>query len=229
MDKNRKIVLYGTGATAKMLHAIITANDHAVHGVVDDALEEPALNFNGFAQVFPAQSLSRYCGDPSEYVIYLGIGYQHGAELNARRRELRDRLIEEGYSVGTMVTSGHLDYRQFEVNDGSLILPNVVMHPNAKVGLNVYLSSGVVLGHDTVVENHAWLNANVSVDGGAIIGLGSVVGSGAVIGAGVKLGHHTLVGPGAVVLRHTRPYSVHLAADTVEHRFDSTTFMRMRR
>jgi bifunctional N-acetylglucosamine-1-phosphate-uridyltransferase/glucosamine-1-phosphate-acetyltransferase GlmU-like protein len=195
------IIIYGAGATARM--AVHVAGDRLC-GVVSDSFSENNPQKLGGEWVEHPDALSDY--PPSDYVVLVAVGYQHGG-MNSRRKEICESLISRGYDA-----------------PGNIFLDRVSIHTDVRIGMNCFISSGTVLGHDVVLGSHVWLNANVSIDGGVVIGDRCVIGAGAVIGTGVKLGERTLVGPGAVVLRDTLPGSVWLAPEAKEQRFGSSVF-----
>ncbi len=209
-------IIYGAGATGRLVAALLKRAGRKVEHVFCDSLKEPCAHHGFELAVQPSTRLRELCQEPSDYAMMIAVGYQHGAEINARRQELYDGYKKQGFGF-----VGLGDWLE------SVVLPQTQFHHGSKLGVNCFVSSGVVIGHDARIGDHVWVNSNVSIDGGAEIGDCCVLGSGAVIGAGIRLGHHTLVGPGAVVLRNTRPYSAHIAEFTRESRFSSTVYRRL--
>jgi hypothetical protein len=188
------------------LGGVVADNVGSVQCIGNRTAQNPAL----LAELFP----------PSQFNLLIAIGYQHGG-MNAKRAQLFETLSAAGYAFCTLPPSCPAE------SVGSMLLPGVVVHDNAHIGVNCFISSNTVIGHDAVIGAHSWINANVSLDGGAVVGERCVIGAGAVIGAGVTLGARTLVGPGAVILEDTEPDSVWLAPAAQKHRFSSAVFGRM--
>jgi sugar O-acyltransferase (sialic acid O-acetyltransferase NeuD family) len=220
-----KTVIYGAGATARMVAPLLGAQ---LSGVVADYVHgepEGEATFLHNQQVHLAEDLRRLF-PPSNHKLIICIGYQHSA-MNGKRAELYELLSAAGYQFDRMGMPPPWFAESAAVGEGSVLLPGVVLHDSASVGVNCFVSSNTVIGHDVELGAHCWVNANVSIDGSAVIGERCVIGAGAVIGAGVRLGARTLVGPGAVVLRDTEPDSAWFAPAAEKQRFSSGTFGRM--
>jgi acetyltransferase-like isoleucine patch superfamily enzyme len=72
---------------------------------------------------------------------------------------------------------------------------------NVQVGHHVSLGSGSIVGHDSVLEDHAVLAPGALVSGFCLVGRAAYLGAGAAIRQYVRIGEQALVGMGAVVLR----------------------------
>ncbi len=76
-----------------------------------------------------------------------------------------------------------------------------VVTPTARVGSHVALRSGCEIGHDSTVEDFAFIGAGAIVCGYCTIRRGAYLAPGATVLDGITVGSYSVVGLGAVVLK----------------------------
>lgn len=82
----------------------------------------------------------------------------------------------------------------------TIVHPNAVISPRAKVGDGVFIAAGCVVAPEAVVEDLAFLNANCSIDHDCHIGTAAQISPGVTFPGGVRVGDSAFVGAGAVAL-----------------------------
>jgi sugar O-acyltransferase (sialic acid O-acetyltransferase NeuD family) len=100
----------------------------------------------------------------------------------------------------------------------AIIHPSVVKAPDATIGYNTLIMSGVVIScgvtignnciilpntvvsHDSMVEEFCCIGSNISISGSVHIGSSCYIGSGTKIREDISIGNRTLVGLGSNVL-----------------------------
>lgn len=88
-----------------------------------------------------------------------------------------------------------------EIGDAALIMQNVVVSAQARVGRGVILNVGCYVAHDCVVEAFTHLAAGVNLGGGSSVGRGCLCGTGSIVLPGVAVGHGAVLGAGTVANR----------------------------
>ena len=130
-----------------------------------------------------------------------------------------DAIISSNVSIGPMVYIGH----QAEIGEGTIIEHRVHIASETKIGRNVYLQSGAVVGCEgqgferneegffekfsqvgcVVLEDDVEIGANSTIVRGALletrIGKGSKIGHLTDIGHNVQVGIHVFISAGVVV------------------------------
>jgi acetyltransferase-like isoleucine patch superfamily enzyme len=91
------------------------------------------------------------------------------------------------------------------IGPGTVVLAGVVATVANQIGSHVAVLPGVVIEHDTVVEDYATIGAGVRIGGGARIGSGAYLGMGALVREGITVGAGARIGMGAVVTRSVPP------------------------
>jgi sugar O-acyltransferase (sialic acid O-acetyltransferase NeuD family) len=174
----------------------------------------PVVSFDDLDETFP----------PDRCDMLVAVGFQ---DLNGLRRRMYERAKAKGYRLPSLVSrrAGCGDW--LDTGDNCLILDNVTIEPGVKVGNNVVLWSGVLVGHHSVIEDHCWVAGNAVLGGSAKLGAQTFVGLGAVVGNEVEIGAKSVLGAGVVLTKCTEPNSVFVQRDTERYRLDSEHFMRI--
>lgn len=104
----------------------------------------------------------------------------------------------------------------------TIVHPSVVKAPDAILGYNTLIMSGVVIGcgvkignhclilpntvvsHDSVVEDFCCIGSNVSISGSVHIDSTCYIGSGTKIREDISIGRRALIGLGSVVVSHVQ-------------------------
>lgn len=168
------------------------------------------------------------CIEDTSQVVFVSdnpehIGRQvHGIPVIARS-ELQQIASPNLISVHGSAASYQNRRTLIEQFDGkvswqTVIHPSAVISKYASIGKNVFISAGVSVGPNAVIEDHVIILANATVHHDSRIGSGSIVcgnvliagnveiGSGVYIGAGstlkngIQVGTGSLIGMGSVVL-----------------------------
>lgn len=95
----------------------------------------------------------------------------------------------------------------------SLARGSVVTHlssvgPAARLGLHCLIMHGVVIGHDSVIEDNVVVCSGVCIGGNVIMGTRSFVGMNAVLAPKISVGSDSFIAAGAACLRDVPPNSL---------------------
>lgn len=124
------------------------------------------------------------------------------------RRSVVRRLSRSGVEDGRYATFVARSARiggSSEIAAGSILLDNVVVTADARVGGHVVIMPGTVVTHDDVIADFATLAAGVALGGGVHVGEAAYIGMNASVRQGSAIGRESTVGMGAVVLTDVPP------------------------
>ena len=113
------------------------------------------------------------------------------------------------------------------MGEGCVVLDHASIEPGVRLGDNVALWSGVVVGHHAAVGDHCWLAAGATVGGGAQIGSGCFLGLNATIVHEIQLGERCLIGGHAWVGKSAAAGSVLIAQEATLFRLDVDRFLKL--
>lgn len=219
-----QIVIFGAGKVADVVFRhILAAGRHEVVAFTCDAHfvpssgywnERPVVAFENVAESYP----------PDRYGMLVALGYH---DLNALRRGKYEEAKAKGYRLVSYVSprAGVGDW--LEAGDNCIILDDAVVEPGVRLGSNVVVWSGALVGHHTIVEDHVWIAGHATFGGSARIGNGSFVGLGAIVAHEVEIGENSFLGAGVLVTKCSDPKSVFVGKNTDLFRLDSEKFLKI--
>ncbi|HEY3016689.1 MAG TPA: acetyltransferase [Nocardioides sp.] len=201
----RQIVIMGTGGncidildTIDEINATGPTHDGFVGyqclGFLDDSRDNWGKEICGLKVLGPLSAAAEF----PEACFVNGIGSQH----NFTRKdaiiaktglplERFETIVHPTASVSRMSTLG----------PGTVILQNVSVTSNVRIGAHVIVLPNSVISHDSVVGDYTCIAGGVCVSGGVRIGRSCYLGTNSSIIEQVTIGDYSLVGMGSVV-RH---------------------------
>lgn len=218
----KKVVIIGNSDAADVLYRYMYSDPRweVIGFCVDEGFVKERLKFD-----LPVVSIDQIAGFfKGDFCAVMGVGY---SGMNSIRETLYSKVKSMGIKISSYIHPDSKVYTEEErIGDGSLILPGVIVEPYATIGENSVLWSGSVIGHHSVVGNNCWISSGVVVSGHCVIGNNSFLGVGSVISNGVCLAERNIVGAGGSVFKSTRVDEVYISAQSENHRFKASDFMK---
>ena len=163
-----KIVIFGAGTLAEIVHYYITKDmkGNVIAFIVDEINSQN--NDENILLGLPIYSWDQFLKKFSneEVGIFVAIAYK-----NLRNKKfVFNRFIDAGYKMINVVSkSAYISEKSIEgVNN--LILPNVVIEPNSKIGSNNIIWWNSTICHDVEIGNHNFFASNIVIGGKSKIG-----------------------------------------------------------
>lgn len=217
----KPLVIVGAGKIAYAVSQYL--KDWSLYDVVAYAVDKDFIEEEEFCgrPVVALQEL-REQYPPSEFDAFVAMGYQ---QLNKLRRSKVDELKVFGYSLASIVNPRVLSDLQYGEN--CFIAESNAVQPGVCCGDNVFVWSGALVGHHSVLENDCWVTGGAMLAGGVKLGQGSFVGVGAQIGQDVVVGVESMIGAGTLLTKSVPDGSVLIAKSTEPYRLNSEQFLRI--
>jgi len=130
--------------------------------------------------------------------IALGIGD------NKIRKNIFDKITKLGFKVISLIHSTAVILSNTKIDNGVIIMPNVVVSSYAFIGKGAILNTASIIEHDCIIGSFSHISINVSLAGGVEIGDNSFVGMGANIINEIKIATNNIIGAGSVVIHNTK-------------------------
>lgn len=221
----KPIILFGTGKIAEvMLYFFRHASDRTVVACTVDRNYVPGPVWEGVPVVPFDELAAAYPAD--QFEVFVALGYQDMNELRAAKcAELRAL----GYTLASYIHPQSGVPSDLVHGDNCFIMNNVMIHPCVKLGNNVFVWSGAMIGHHSTVEDNCWLTSSANVSGVVTVGSNTFLAVNSTIGHGVKIGQRCFIGANALVTQCTEDDQVYVSASTKPFRLNSQQFMRMSR
>ncbi len=195
----KRIVILGTGGNAidilDTLRTINTNEKQRYHcvGFLDDA---ESLHGQFLHEVKVLGPLA-YAANLYDCLFVNGIG-------NEKNFWKKSEIINKtGVGLERFATIVHPSAQvsvMATVGAGCVILQNVTIASQVKLGNHVIVLPNSVISHDTVIGDYGCIAGGVSVSGGVTIGQSCYLGTQCAIKDRVTIGAHALIGMGSVVL-----------------------------
>ncbi len=114
-----------------------------------------------------------------------------------KRKKLFDRLLELNFIIPKIISPrAHLS-KTSSIGQGSIVMHDVIINANVKVGKNCILNSKSLIEHDTKIKDHCHISTGAIINGNVYVNSGSFIGSGSVIKNDVTIGKECIIGMGA--------------------------------
>ena len=187
-----KMFLFGASGHAKVIVENLKSNHIAIDAIIDDnpksefILNIPVVNSKDFS-----------FSDEMSFIIAIGD--------NAIRKRIvsqnQFKYLKSFHSSSTISNTAL-------IGEGTVIMPQVVINAEAKVGKHCILNSRSVIEHDCVLEDYVHISPNASLAGNVTVGEGSHIGIGSCVIQGIKIGKWTTIGAGAVIIKDVPDHAV---------------------
>jgi len=217
------LVIFGIGKIAEVVYyyASKECGFNVVAFCVDDQYKNadefqglPVISFEKIEEKYPA----------ADYDMFVGIGYQ---DLNRLRETKCNQAIGKGYTLVSIVSP--LANLPTNVTHGwnCFIMPPSIIHPCVSLGNNVFVWSGAMVGHHTVVHDHCWLTSACNISGNVQIGTNTFIAVNATVGHSVNIGNNCFIGANTLTTKNLDDEKVVIAESTKPFRLNSSQFLRI--
>ncbi len=136
--------------------------------------------------------------DPASVWLVNAIGT---VRVTRARSRVYDELKARSFEFLTLIHPRTILAATVRLSDGAQVMAGAVIQPNAFIGSNTILNTGVIIEHDCNIQAHVHIAPGSVVCGGVHVGGGSFIGAGAVLIQGIRIGDEVMIKAGAIVTR----------------------------
>jgi sugar O-acyltransferase (sialic acid O-acetyltransferase NeuD family) len=195
LPASEALVLYGCGTQGQAILEFVL--ETSVPGSVRVTDDNPALWGQQVLSAVVQKPQDAFAGGPHRFVCTIGD--------NRIRQDISERLRRQGHLPHTACHPSALVAGSSHIDDGSVLMPRVVVNSLARVGEGCLLNTACVVEHHCQIGSYVHLAPGVLLGGGVSIGDGAMLGLGAVVLPGLRIGVGAVVGAGTVVIRDVPP------------------------
>ena len=193
----KNILIYGASGHAKMIVDIIhKTNNYDMRGFVD-CYKPINEDVYGYKVVGNLEDIPKLVKELNIQCIAMGIG----ENFTRMKKYHQIKEVAPDIEFVSIIHPTATIAQDVSVTEGTVIMANVVVNANAKIGKVCILNTASTLGHDCIMDDFSSLASGVTVAGGVQIGLCSAICLGARIIQNLTIGDHTVVGAGSIVLK----------------------------
>lgn len=130
--------------------------------------------------------------DATHYIIAVGSAQDRLTIFKKIQTDLQAAtLIHPSVAAGFGCTFG----------EGTVILGGTRLSPKCTIGNHVYVSHGVLIGHETKISNFCSIFPGANIAGNASLGLAATAGSGCTVIEKIVVNDYAYIAAGSVVIR----------------------------
>ncbi|GAA4311533.1 acetyltransferase [Compostibacter hankyongensis] len=191
---NAEVCLYGAGGHAKVVIDVLKSTNKKIIGLIDDNVSNSSL------WGYPIYRSIKDLRSTIDYSLIISIG----------NNQVRKRIAENLTGL-FFINAAHISAALSDsciVKEGTVIMPNVSVNADAKIGRHVILNTNSSIDHDCIIEDFVHLSPNVALSGKVYVGEGTHIGTGASVIPEVKIGRWTTIGAGTVIIRDIPDYAI---------------------
>lgn len=197
------LVIIGAGDGGKTVYNLAELNEDenddswGILGFIDD--NKKLKN----KYIFSGCEDSRVLGTTDDLKKFKGNYFIIAIGVNLKVKEaLYLKAIKAGLKPLTLIHESAIIHESAYIGDGSVILANCAVGPKAQIHNNVFLFTGTIIEHDSVISNNVYASPGVCLAGNVHVGENTFLGINSCAIQGIKIGSNVIVGAGAVVVKH---------------------------
>jgi sugar O-acyltransferase (sialic acid O-acetyltransferase NeuD family) len=216
----QKIIIYGNGKIASILHQFLKSSFEVVAFTVDEVVMKDERVFSGLP-LFAFDRIEKYF-DVEEYKMIIAVGYTN---MNNLRVQKYNEAKQKGFNFINYIHPSVMMHDDLIIGDNNVIFDHVSIQPGASLGNSNYFWSNSVLAHGASVEDGNWIASGVVISGDTKVGSRTFLGINASIGHNIIIGDECFIGANALVTKQTDAKSVWINRESEKFRLDSTRFL----
>ena len=188
----KSLYLVGGGGHCRSCIDVIEAEgEYQIKGIFD--IEENVGEcLLGYQIIAKDEDFAKYVSDDHYFLITIG-----QIKTSTVRIKFYQQLKNLNASFATVISPRAYVSKYSKIGEGTIVLHDVVVNSNVKVGVNCILNTKSLLEHDVVVGNHSHIATASVVNGGCMIGDSCFIGSNSVLLQGIRVPESTLVQAGS--------------------------------
>ena len=217
------LIIFGIGKIAEVVHYF--AIEECAYNVVAFSVDEEYKNSSTFKKL-PVVSFDevqvKY--PPSKYDMFVAIGYH---DLNRLRETKCKEAMGKGYQLVSVISPRA--YLPLNVSHGwnCFIMPPAIIHPCVGIGNNVFIWSGAMVSHHSVIGDNCWLTSCCNISGNVHLGANAFVAVNATVGHSVTIGKNCFLGANTLLTKNLEDEKVIIAESSKPLKLNSKQFLRM--
>jgi len=219
----KEIIIFGIGKIADVIQYYMREESGLpVKAFTVDSkfITDPV--FNGLPVVAFEELEKNY--PPDTYSVFVALGYH---DLNALREQKIAEVEAKGYEIITYIHPASGAPKDLVTGKNCFIMNNVCIHPRVKLGDDVFVWSGAIIGHHSTIGNHNWLTSAANISGNVRTGNNCFFAINSTIGHSATIGNEVFIGANTQVIKDVPDGSVIIAQSDKPIKLNSKQFLKM--
>ncbi len=192
-----KIIFIGSGGHFNVLHEIVKNKKLKIFGICD--IKKNIINSNHKYKIISEKEINSYSRQNIRLIN--AIGFDPNNE-NRKKKYLKFKKL--GFKFLTLIHPSVKISNSVTIGEGSQILSQSCILPNAKIGNNCIINTKASVDHDSIIEDNVNLSPNVTICGNVIVKRETYIGASATILNNVIVGKNCHIFPGSIVNKNIK-------------------------
>jgi sugar O-acyltransferase (sialic acid O-acetyltransferase NeuD family) len=219
----KKLVIFGIGKIAEVIYYYAASEcGFVVEAFCVDQEYKNGEIFNGLPVVSFQDVEKKY--PPAEFDMFIAVGYH---DLNRLREKKCSEAVQKGYSLVSIISPLCNIPSNVSIGWNCFIMPPAIIHPCVQIKDDVFVWSGAMVAHHSVIEDNCWLTSCCNVSGNVNIGANTFLAVNATVGHNVKIGKNCFLGANSLVTKDLSENGVVISESSKPLRLNSSQFLRM--
>ncbi len=219
----KKLVIFGVGKISDVIFYYASKEcGFDVAAFCADAEYIKSETYNGLP-VVSFQEVERKF-PPSDYDMFIAVGYH---DLNRLREKKCAEAIQKGYSLVSIISPLCNIPTNVTFGWNCFFMPPAIIHPCTQFKNNVFVFSGAMVAHHSIIHDNCWLTSCCNISGNVQIGANTFVAVNATIGHSVVIGKNCFLGANTLTIKSMEDDKVVIAESQKPLRLTSHQFLKM--
>lgn len=185
-----RVAVYGQGGHSRVIQMILNNNDSQQIGLIADD-DKTKVNEQTTIKTILATNLKDYQTEFDSMIIAIG--------NNTIRKKVAEKCTEIRFATVIAITAEVAE--DTIIGEGTVVMTNTVIHPEAQIGKHCIINTSVVVEHDCRIGDYSHISPAAILTGNVKIGSSVHIGANATILPGIIVGDNAVIGAGAVVTK----------------------------
>ena len=205
MNKQKIILIGGGGHCKACIDVIEQENKFDIAGIIDipEKLGERILEYEIIGNDDDIPKLAK----DNNFLITLG--HLGNPKL---RIKLFNLVKDNGGKFPIIISPLAYISNHSEILEGTIIMHNVLVNANAKIGTNCIINNKALIEHDAIIEDNVHISTGAIVNGDCIVDENNLIGSGSVLKHSIRIKSNTIIGAGAVITKDITESGVYVGS-----------------
>lgn len=218
--QKHKIVIFGNGSMAKVLHSYMK-DEYEICGFCVDKCCIKSDKFLGLPLV-PFENVEKYY-PVDEYKMINSVGY---IDMNDLRKKRSEEAKQKGYELISYIDKSVKIHEGVSIAQNCIIFEGISIHPNTNIQEGTFISANVSIGHDCNVGEYNWINSGVSIAGCVNIGKNCFWGVNSCSADNISIGDYNYIAANTLVNKSTKSDEVYISPVGEKFRLSSKNFLK---
>lgn len=219
----KDLIIFGVGKMAEVIsyyakeecgYNVVAFTVDAQYKTAETFSNLPVTAFDNIELQYP----------PAQYDMFVAVGYQ---DLNKFRATKCNEALAKGYLLVSIISPRANVPLNVTYGWNCFIMPPAIVHPCVQLKNNVFVWSGAMVAHHSVIDDNCWLTSCCNISGNVHIGANTFLAVNATIGHSVSIGKNCFLGANTLVTKNLEDDKVVIAESQKPLRLTSTQFLKM--